>query len=130
MFADVRELSTEKKLVKTVFEQEECESRKIWRDVTVGLRINDMDKATAAKCAIEQKQRDEARFRKENNMAWQTKVRVNSFIVLYYTNAIELYHIYLIFLQQLFKETKDNGWMYVKPLVDRICHPSNQSNIT
>lgn len=74
MFADVRELATERKLVKTVCEQEEYESRKVWRDVTVGLRINDMDKATAAKCAIEQKQRDEARLRKENNIPWQTKV--------------------------------------------------------
>ncbi|XP_050459931.1 oxysterol-binding protein-related protein 9 isoform X2 [Cataglyphis hispanica] len=100
---DVRELNTERKLVKTVCEQEECESRRVWRDVTVGLRINDMDKATAAKCAIEQKQRDEARFRKENNMAWQTK---------------------------LFKETKDGGWMYIKPLVDRICSSNDQMNIT
>lgn len=103
IFDDVRELSTERKLVKTVCEQDECESRKVWRDVTVGLRINDMDKATAAKCAIEQKQRDEARFRKDNNMAWQTK---------------------------LFKETKDGGWMYIKPLVDRICSSNDQMNIT
>lgn len=102
-FADVRELDTERKLVKTVCEQEEYESRRVWRDVTVGLRINDMDKATAAKCAIEQKQRDEARFRKENNIAWQTK---------------------------LFKETKDGGWMYIRPLVDRICSSNDQMNIT
>jgi len=84
----VRELNTEKKLVKTVCDQEECESRRVWRDVTVGLRINDMDKATAAKCAIEQKQREEARLRKENNVAWQTKVSkslVKFFSFLFYT---------------------------------------------
>ncbi|XP_071641148.1 oxysterol-binding protein-related protein 9 isoform X2 [Temnothorax longispinosus] len=103
MFADVRDLNTERKLVKTVCEQDECESRKVWRDVTVGLRINDMDKATAAKCAIEQKQREEARLRKENNLAWQTK---------------------------LFKETKDGGWMYITPLVDRIHSSSDQTNVT
>ncbi|XP_011150267.1 oxysterol-binding protein-related protein 9 [Harpegnathos saltator] len=103
IFADVKELSTERKLVKTVCEQEECESRRVWRDVTVGLRINDMDKATAAKCAIEQKQRDEARVRKENNITWQTK---------------------------LFKETKDGGWVYIKPLVDRIRSSSDQTNVT
>ncbi|XP_014475737.1 PREDICTED: oxysterol-binding protein-related protein 9 isoform X1 [Dinoponera quadriceps] len=103
IFADVKELDTERKLVKTVCEQEECESRRVWRDVTVGLRINDMDKATAAKCAIEQKQRDEARVRKENNIPWQTK---------------------------LFKETKDGGWVYIKPLVDRIRSSSDQTNIT
>lgn len=44
--------------------------------MTVGLRINDMEKATAAKCTIEQKQRDEARLRKENNINWQTKVHI------------------------------------------------------
>ena len=71
-------------------EQEDCESRKVWREVTMGLRINDMDKATAAKCSIEQKQRDEARIRKEGNIAWQTKVsetikKIVSFIFIYYS---------------------------------------------
>lgn len=80
----MRELGTERKLVKTVCEQEECESRRVWREVTVGLRINDMDKATAAKCTIEQKQRDEARLRKENNVAWHTKVNINDFILFNY----------------------------------------------
>ncbi|XP_076394352.1 oxysterol-binding protein-related protein 9 isoform X5 [Megachile rotundata] len=99
MFADVKELHTQRKLVKPVCEQEEHESRKVWRDVTVGLRINDMEKATAAKCTIEQKQRDEARIRKEHNINWQTK---------------------------LFKETKDGGWIYIKPLADRLHSCSNQ----
>lgn len=60
--------------MKPVSEQDENESRKVWREVTVGLKINDMDKATAAKCLIEQKQRDEARLRKESNDTWETKV--------------------------------------------------------
>ncbi|XP_011155819.1 oxysterol-binding protein-related protein 9 [Solenopsis invicta] len=103
IFADVRELNTERKLVKTICEQDECESRRVWRDVTVGLRINDMDKASAAKCTIEQKQREEARLRKENNATWQTK---------------------------LFKETKDGDWVYIRPLVDRIYSSSDQANVT
>ncbi|XP_053974681.1 oxysterol-binding protein-related protein 9 isoform X1 [Hylaeus volcanicus] len=102
-FADVKELLTQRKLVKPVCEQEEHESRKVWRDVTVGLRINDMEKATAAKCTIEQKQREEARLRKENNINWQTK---------------------------LFKETKDGGWVYVKPLADRLHLSSDQASAT
>lgn len=77
MFADVRELEIQRKLVKPVCEQEEHESRKIWRDVTVGLRINDMENATAAKYALEQKQREEARIRKETNTNWQTKVSIS-----------------------------------------------------
>ncbi|XP_033341941.1 oxysterol-binding protein-related protein 9 isoform X2 [Megalopta genalis] len=103
IFADVRELQTQKKLVIPVCEQEEHESRKVWRDVTVGLRINDMEKATAAKCTIEQRQRDEARNRKENNINWQTK---------------------------LFKEIKDGGWVYVKPLADRLHLPPDQAGAT
>ncbi|XP_034189094.2 oxysterol-binding protein-related protein 9 isoform X5 [Osmia lignaria lignaria] len=99
IFADVKELHTQRKLVKTVCEQEEHESRKVWRDVTVGLKINDMETATAAKCTIEQKQRDEARIRKENNTNWQTK---------------------------LFKETKDGSWVYIKPLADRLHSCSSQ----
>ncbi|XP_076276147.1 oxysterol-binding protein-related protein 9 isoform X3 [Lasioglossum baleicum] len=103
IFADVRELETQKKLVIPVCEQEEHESRKVWRDVTVGLRINDMEKATAAKCTIEQRQRDEARIRKENNTNWQTK---------------------------LFKETKDGGWVYVNTLADRLHLPLDQAGAT
>jgi len=127
MFADVRELSTERKLVKTVCEQDESESRRVWRDVTVGLRINDMDKATAAKCTIEQKQREEARLRKENNIAWQTKVSGRFLFDFFHL----LYNCQLFFfVEQLFKETKDGGWMYIRPLIDRIHSSNDQSNVT
>ncbi|XP_011493953.1 PREDICTED: oxysterol-binding protein-related protein 9 [Ceratosolen solmsi marchali] len=93
IFADVREQRIEKKMVKPMSEQDDEESRKIWREVTMGLRINDMDKATAAKCAIEQRQREDVRYRKENSIGWQTK---------------------------LFKETKDGVWVYVNPLESRL----------
>ena len=73
-------------MVKPMSEQDDDESRKIWREVTMGLRINDMDKATAAKCAIEQKQRDDVRIRKENNITWQTKV-ISRFEPFFTTNA-------------------------------------------
>ncbi|KAK0168763.1 hypothetical protein PV327_002533 [Microctonus hyperodae] len=98
LFADVAEIPVDKKLVKPVSEQDENESRKVWREVTVGLKINDMDKATAAKCLIEQKQRDEARLRKESNDTWETK---------------------------FFKETKDGGWAYISPLANRLRAPCN-----
>ncbi|KAK0096804.1 hypothetical protein PV326_004354 [Microctonus aethiopoides] len=98
LFADVADIPVDKKLVKPVSEQDENESRKVWREVTVGLKINDMDKATAAKCLIEQKQRDEARLRKESNDTWETK---------------------------FFKETKDGGWAYISPLANRLRAPCN-----
>lgn len=47
-----------------------------------------MEKATAAKCALEQKQREEARIRKETNINWQTKV-CSHFNILYF-------HIFLL----------------------------------
>lgn len=68
-------------------EQDEDESRKVWREVTMGLRINDMDKATAAKCAIEQKQRDDVRNRKENNIGWQTKVWIQKISLKFFLNV-------------------------------------------
>ncbi|XP_014227981.1 oxysterol-binding protein-related protein 9 isoform X2 [Trichogramma pretiosum] len=100
VFADVREQKVERKLVKPMSEQEDDESRKVWREVTMGLRINDMDKATAAKIAIEQKQRDDVRYRKDNNIAWHTK---------------------------LFKETKDGGWDYISPLENRLSSDGGSS---
>ncbi|XP_058810229.1 oxysterol-binding protein-related protein 9 isoform X2 [Phymastichus coffea] len=93
LFADVREQRIEKKIVRPMSEQEDNESRKVWREVTWGLRINDMDKASVAKSAIEQKQRDDVRYRKDNSINWQTK---------------------------LFKETKDGGWVYTSPLETRL----------
>ncbi|XP_011298494.1 oxysterol-binding protein-related protein 9 [Fopius arisanus] len=98
LFADVTKIQVDKKLVKPVGEQEEYESRKVWREVTVGLKINDMDRATAAKCLIEQKQRDEARIRKENNIPWETK---------------------------FFRETNDGGWVYTAPLANRLRSTTN-----
>ena len=38
-------------------------------------RYNNIDAATDAKCFLEQRQRDEAKERKERNVQWETKVR-------------------------------------------------------
>lgn len=37
-------------------------------------RLNDIERATNAKSQVEQKQRDEAKLRKENSVEWETKV--------------------------------------------------------
>lgn len=37
-------------------------------------RLNDIERATNAKSQVEQKQRDEAKLRKENSDEWETKV--------------------------------------------------------
>lgn len=61
--------------MRPISQQEANESRRLWKDVTVGLKLNDIDKATNAKFMLEQKQRDEAKERKERNEEWETKVR-------------------------------------------------------
>lgn len=73
-FVDTQTMATVKKIVKPVHEQALNESRFMWREVTAGLKFNHIDHATAAKCALEQKQRDEAKYRKENSISWETKL--------------------------------------------------------
>lgn len=42
--------------------------------MTYNLKIRDIDAATAAKHALEERQRAEARARKENETPWETRV--------------------------------------------------------
>lgn len=74
----------------------------------MGLRINDMDKATAAKYAIEQKQRDEARQRKENNETWQTKVTLIYFYILknFYLLCDTIYKMFTFLFYSCLKRSK------------------------
>lgn len=73
-FVNVNRLAIIKKIIRPISEQEENESRKLWKEVTRALKFNDIDKATNAKFQLEQKQREEARERKLTNTEWETKV--------------------------------------------------------
>lgn len=73
-FIDVNSLNIIKKNVKPIAQQEENESRRLWKEVTAGLKFNNIDRATNAKSALEQRQRDEAKMRKDQDMRWETKV--------------------------------------------------------
>lgn len=73
---DVNALNIIKKQVKPISEQAENESRRLWKEVTAGLKFNEIDKATNAKQALEQRQRDEAKERKEKGEEWKTKVNI------------------------------------------------------
>ncbi|KAF3834664.1 hypothetical protein F7725_027222 [Dissostichus mawsoni] len=46
----------------------------LWRDVTLNLKLKDIDSATEAKHSLEEKQRGEARERKENEQQWETRL--------------------------------------------------------
>ena len=48
---------------------------RLWRDVTYNLKDNNVEKATEGKHALEQRQREEAKERKEAGTNWETKVR-------------------------------------------------------
>jgi len=59
--------------VAPIEKQQPYESRKLWEKVTAGIKAKDLDAATDGKSFLEQRQRDEAKERKENNnKEWQT----------------------------------------------------------
>lgn len=99
LFVDVNKIPIFKKNVQPISEQVENESRRIWVDVTAGLRFNDIERATSAKSKLEQKQRDEAKQRKETNVEWETKYFKPVGDVWIYTNPLS---------QRLYMQEKQN----------------------
>lgn len=73
-------------------------------------RLNDIDRATNAKSQVEQKQREEAKMRKDTNGEWDTKV--NDFFLLFYKFK------YFFFVQYF----KPNGeaWIFTNSLSQRL----------
>ena len=55
-------------------EQEKYESRRLWREVTHGLKSDNIEAATAGKQGLEQKQREEAKQRKETGAVWENRM--------------------------------------------------------
>jgi len=61
-------------MVKALNHQEPTESRRLWREVTENLKVNNIENATVGKRRLEQKQRDDAKYRVENNITYQTRL--------------------------------------------------------
>ncbi|GCC25515.1 hypothetical protein chiPu_0003925 [Chiloscyllium punctatum] len=74
IFIDTKKLPIIKKKVRKLEDQDDFESRRLWKDVTHNLKIKDIDAATDAKHRLEERQRAEARERKENEVQWETRV--------------------------------------------------------
>ncbi|XP_072295617.1 oxysterol-binding protein-related protein 9 isoform X2 [Eucyclogobius newberryi] len=74
IFIDTKKMGLIKKKVRKLEDQVEHESRKLWKDVTQNLKLKDIDAATEAKHNLEEKQRAEARERKENEQQWETRL--------------------------------------------------------
>ena len=73
VFVDTLTLPTIRKKKKKLDAQESEESQVIWRDVTSALRNRDIQAATAAKHAVENQQRAEARKRQETGEEWKQR---------------------------------------------------------
>jgi oxysterol-binding protein-related protein 9/10/11 len=73
LFINTNSMNIVKKQLRAISEQNDYESRKLWREVTYYLRKKQIDLATNAKQLIEQKQREGVKKRKETNTKWQTK---------------------------------------------------------
>ncbi|PWA20833.1 hypothetical protein CCH79_00007159 [Gambusia affinis] len=73
-FIDTKKIGIIKKKVRKLEDQFEYESRRLWRDVTLNLKLKDIDAATEAKHRLEEKQRAEARERKEKEQQWETRL--------------------------------------------------------
>ncbi|XP_062411273.1 oxysterol-binding protein-related protein 9 isoform X2 [Sardina pilchardus] len=74
IFIDTKRIGIIKKKVRKLEDQLEYESRSLWKDVTLNLKLKDIDAATEAKHRLEEKQRAEARERKENESQWETRL--------------------------------------------------------
>ncbi|XP_012577713.1 PREDICTED: oxysterol-binding protein-related protein 9 isoform X5 [Condylura cristata] len=74
VFVDTKKLPIIKKKVRKLEDQNEYESRCLWKDVTFNLKIRDIDAATEAKHKLEERQRAEARERKEKEIQWETRL--------------------------------------------------------
>ncbi|XP_036610963.1 oxysterol-binding protein-related protein 9 isoform X11 [Trichosurus vulpecula] len=74
VFIDTKKVPIIKKKVRKLEDQNEYESRCLWKDVTYNLKIRDIDAATEAKHRLEERQRAEARERKEKDIQWETRL--------------------------------------------------------
>lgn len=74
VFVNTKEMPIVRKQVKPIVEQEEFESRRLWKEVTAALKEQNVAAATAGKSLIEQKQRDLVKERASKGVQWQNRV--------------------------------------------------------
>ena len=74
VFVDTKAIPIIKKQVKPIGQQEEFESRNLWKEVTAALKAQDVSAATTAKFNVEQKQRELVKERQEKGSKWDNRV--------------------------------------------------------
>ncbi|KAJ3438511.1 oxysterol-binding protein-related protein [Anaeramoeba flamelloides] len=70
---DIKKLKHNILYVPPIEEQDEFESRRLWKEVTKGLQNDDVDYASESKLALECKQRIDRNIRSQDNTVWETK---------------------------------------------------------
>lgn len=74
VFVDTKAIPIIKKQVKPISQQQEFESRNLWKEVTVALKLQDVSAATNAKFSVEQKQRELVKERQDKALKWHNRV--------------------------------------------------------
>lgn len=74
VLVDTKAIPIIRKIVQPVAKQEEHESRRVWKDVTLALKMKDVTQATEAKFRIEQTQRDLVKKRQQDGESWENRV--------------------------------------------------------
>lgn len=91
-FIDTKKMPTVHKVVKKIDLQGDMESRRLWKEVTHNLKTNNIDEATKYKRILEDKQRQDAKYRQQNEIKYET------------------IH---------FKEDESGNWIYSNSLINR-----------
>ena len=90
LFIDTKSIPIIKKQVLSIKEQEEYESRNLWKVVTASLKRQDVNEATAAKYKIEQHQRDLVKEREDNSLKWEHRVSLQ--IIKHFNSHINMFY--------------------------------------
>jgi len=72
-FVDVKQSKIIKKRTRPLINQELFESRRMWKDVTRGLKYRNIDNATESKSFLEERQRQEAKDRSARGETWRPR---------------------------------------------------------
>eukprot|EP00795_Rhopilema_esculentum_P004515 gene4515-20767_t len=73
VFVDTFTMPIVKKQVQSIAKQQKHESRRLWQEVTRNLKMGNIEKATEAKHGLEERQRADAKERKEKDTKWMTR---------------------------------------------------------
>ncbi|MES1904201.1 MAG: Oxysterol-binding protein- protein 9, partial [Paramarteilia canceri] len=72
-FFDMNRIPISQRDIKPLSAQDDFESRRLWRDVTYFLALNELENASTAKNKLEIDQRNRAKLLKESNQVYRCK---------------------------------------------------------